>query len=350
MYIYICILLLFLVLLLTGIKNDNTSINYNVFEKKNTYSLRGAAICAIVIHHIGQHISHAPLHLQSITNLFGFLAVGIFFFLSGYGNFLSLKKKQKASLACKIGWLFKRFVGLLITFYIVEVFALFCEMLSGTFVVSQLLGLITLNLPGYVCWYVKIQLLLYIIIFLSFLSQTLSIRAKLCVSFVLCFIATIVLFLFFSDKSYWYNTILCFALGEYVASRSCTSCHNKQHIVCNAIVFTLITCLLLLLASHLQYPGLVQISAAICFAISVITWASIFHFNSQVLESVGKHSFELYLCHSVAIRVFLIINPLYFNENVNVILTILLSIISAMCVAKIDALTKSKIPLFGKTL
>ena len=79
MYIYICILLLFLVLLLTGIKIDNKSTNYNVFEKKNTYSLRGAAICAIVIHHIGQHISHAPLHLQSITNLFGFLAVGIFF-------------------------------------------------------------------------------------------------------------------------------------------------------------------------------------------------------------------------------------------------------------------------------
>ena len=59
------------------------------FCKDSTSSLRGLAMLGIILHHIHNELQYGSFLLSSV----GYLSTGLFFFISGYGNSLSLKKK-----------------------------------------------------------------------------------------------------------------------------------------------------------------------------------------------------------------------------------------------------------------
>lgn len=62
----------------------------DVFSRESTASLRGVAMLGIMLLHI-----HSALGLLSPVLLqVGYLATGLFFFISGYGNTISLNKKE----------------------------------------------------------------------------------------------------------------------------------------------------------------------------------------------------------------------------------------------------------------
>lgn len=126
MWLFSILVLIFAIILVSGIHARGHE--HDAFmSKAQTTSLRGLAILIVVIHHLGQRLDSAlPLTLYLMNFFIGYLAVGLFFFLSGYGNMLSISHMQR-SFAGKMAWIVKRIIGLLLIFYVAEAMALICE-------------------------------------------------------------------------------------------------------------------------------------------------------------------------------------------------------------------------------
>lgn len=97
MNLLICFLLLYLTISCYGIRFCTSVDNSRFLDKVFTNQLRGCAILAIVISHCINvlYFMREPSS-SAIKIFFGILApigVGIFLFLSGYGNTFSIKKK-----------------------------------------------------------------------------------------------------------------------------------------------------------------------------------------------------------------------------------------------------------------
>ena len=178
MWLYSALVLIFSIMLVSGIHTRGHE--HGAFmSKEQTTSLRGLAILIVVIHHLGQRLDSAlPLTLYLMNFFIGYLAVGLFFFLSGYGNMLSISHMQR-SFTWKMAWIAKRIIGLLLIFYVAEAMALICELLSHQPIIPSLWGLITFSLPGWDTWYIKIQLLLYVLLFIAWLPDKLTPNARL---------------------------------------------------------------------------------------------------------------------------------------------------------------------------
>ncbi len=70
-----------------------------LFEREDTYSLRGLCMLAIIAHHLCQWTStrygvFVPFPFSQILHDAGYLGSALFFLLSGYGLSLSLWKKK----------------------------------------------------------------------------------------------------------------------------------------------------------------------------------------------------------------------------------------------------------------
>ena len=156
----------------------------------------------------------------------GYLAVGLFFFLSGYGNMLSISHMQR-SFTWKMAWIAKRIIGLLLIFYVAEAMALICELLSHQPIIPSLWGLITFSLPGWDTWYIKIQLLLYVLLFIAWLPDKLTPNTRLALLTVLAVMAVAVMRQC-GLSEYWWNTLLCFPAGTFLAQYRQTAEHLLQ--------------------------------------------------------------------------------------------------------------------------
>lgn len=72
----------------------------NVFEKDDTYNLRGLCMIAIIIHHLYQFLAYQyGFDFGVVGNIFlqalGYLATSVFFLVSGFGLYYSICKQKK---------------------------------------------------------------------------------------------------------------------------------------------------------------------------------------------------------------------------------------------------------------
>lgn len=119
-----------------------------LFEKEDTYSLRGLCMLMIIVHHLYQWTAsrygvHYPLPASIVLQTMGNLGSAVFFLLSGYGLSFSLWKKEitaKDSLR-RLSKLYLPFVYFWLVGFIIMMFE--CQPLSG----RLLLGLVTFDLP-----------------------------------------------------------------------------------------------------------------------------------------------------------------------------------------------------------
>lgn len=77
---------------------------HRLFEREDTYSLKGICLLMIIIHHIYKiWVSDYNYEVNQIINYWGDLGSGVFFLLSGYGLFCSLSNTKdfaKYALKC----------------------------------------------------------------------------------------------------------------------------------------------------------------------------------------------------------------------------------------------------------
>lgn len=174
----------------------------------------------IVLGHVSSSvIGNDFLFYKHYLDIFGFdlwgsLCTGVFFFLSGYGMFLSLRR----NIPVKYSYLRKKLAKLFEPFFFMWLFYLLLMILfDRNNVTGQLvIDFITISFPlGIDAWFFKVILAFYFFIWLVFkISFSDSKRV-----FIITFL-TIVYFILFRTLGFgpwWINSVFCFPLGMLYA-------------------------------------------------------------------------------------------------------------------------------------
>ena len=254
-----------------------------LFDKDNTYALRGICMLMIIA-------SHTPFetdnYFYSILQFLGFdywgaFGTGLFFLLSGYGMFLSLQRTKELNLNYFLGKIKKLFIPFFYTWIIYLL--LFFILDISKFNIHLIVDFITLSLPlGIDAWFFKVILALYIIIILLF-KIPISHRSKVIImSMIVC-----IYYITFKELSFgpwWYNTVLNFPLGMMFA-------WSKDKM--NNSYFSL---LIILLCFVFCYFTTIAFFTYICFSLCALWFVRIINIQYiPGLKFIGTNSIFYYL-------------------------------------------------------
>lgn len=257
----------------------------SLLNKDDSYTLRGIAMLMIIFHHIWTSILQVdgdmfPYLSKYIFIPWGFMGTGLFFFLSGYGLFLSLRRNcplDKSYIYKKLKMLLSPYV---LCFALFVIALIICKYQLD---LVKLLGdFLTLTLPTTKTWFYKVIIILYIVTFYIFKytknqSYSLTIILILIVAYVL--IAKNCL------PQYWYSSILNYPLGIFFAISN-----NKRR----TIIQVIIGIILFLLLN--DFCGIsLTLPLSLLFSIISIIIIRYFNIKSYVLTFIGKESLSFYL-------------------------------------------------------
>lgn len=281
-----------------------------LFQKEDTYSLRGICMIAIIFHHLYQWTAskygvHYPLFLGIIFQNIGYLATSVFFLISGFGVSTSLgKSKITFKSACRRIWnlyepfLFYYIVGLVI-----------CVTTDRISFPNILTGLLTFDLPviGGGKWFVISIFGFYIEIVLYSLRLTPS-QILLFIWVITCFYIGIQI-LILKFPPVWYNSLLAFPLGVTCAIRN-----NKKISATWKNVFFLVSLFLIFFSFSLfsekvnvtylnsgSCRAIIENITCVSFSLLTILVVSLVNVRNRILRFIGENSFSFFLAHLVLI-------------------------------------------------
>ncbi len=256
----------------------------------DTYSLKGIAMLMIII---GHAINGYPrtdtgyfypgwldaLHME----LWAAMGVSIFFFLSGYGMFLALDKRQGSiDLKYVLSKVRKLFVPLLV-YWCVEIVTLliFNRQELTTHIFREI---ITFSIhPDVENWFFKVIVPAYVIMFGLFMTRIPNV-----VRVILMFVLTLAYMLIFRKAGFglwWYNTILALPFGTLVAYRKELFAKMPPVIVC-------LVCAAAMASIYLFHFNSIVFNAIAPFLF--IYLIRIVNINNKLLNFIGFNSFLFY--------------------------------------------------------
>lgn len=206
--INIIVYLLFplIVFMKAGIRNSE--IDKKVLTKDDSTSLRGVAALFVMFSHYILFIENkfmCDVGPAKILEWFGGLGVCLFFFLSGYGCYMTVDKKE-----VRISFLWKRFVNVLPTYLILRI--TFCFLLKeyDGGIITTLLYILGFREP---LWFVSEIIIIYILLYIA---VKLNKKHVIGITAVFLFIMSVIFFLLHFEAR-WYNANLVFCLGMLFA-------------------------------------------------------------------------------------------------------------------------------------
>lgn len=307
--------------------------NDNFLNKRTSDVLKGIAILFIILHHIFNEIGY-PNHLGYISCM-GYLGTGFFFFMSGYGNWISINKDKEL----RIKWLTKRLWRLYQIFipcffvFLLVIFLVNQMNIYYSFDVKNILGdLLKFSLPNTINWFPKvfiISIILFYLITKLIKKEILRIIIIFLLTFIYIFVCAKIVHL----EEYWYNSISCFALG-------CVIAKYKNNIVAFLESINISVRVLLLLVGgivtiiwpHIETlvgmdNPISRIIHANILCITILLFTTVFSCHSRMLEFCGKYSFEIYIIHICFLKTFILLKV---NSNLLIIGTFIGTLISAV--------------------
>lgn len=184
-----------------GNRADENSFNSDFLSIRATKSLQGLAAFGVLCHHISQtEILQKSGEIQIFKDI-GFLFVGLFFFVSGYGLLKSLDTKRDYL----NGFLKRRCVPIIVSFYVMNFFYAIWHLILKTPMskgewICKVLGIALLNDNA---WFVPVILILYVAFYFAF-----KITKNRRLSFALVFVAIalqIAAFVFLRHFPWWHG-------------------------------------------------------------------------------------------------------------------------------------------------
>ena len=177
------------------------------------YAIRGLAMVAIIfVHSINEYECYSStLSKLLLIPMFGAFACSLFFFMSGYGIFNSLRKRGDE---IKYDYLLTHTKKIIIPVAIVYIInsIILPHTLTYNNITIDHSNILTLSLPeGTDIWFIKIILFDYLTTF--FLFKFTSDYKKRLVYIAITQAALIVVLYTLKAGSYWYVSNLCFVLG-----------------------------------------------------------------------------------------------------------------------------------------
>lgn len=210
-YIFLTAILLF-----GATSAGKRKFNDDFLSLSTVKAFQGFLVIAIIIHHISQGIKD-PKEMWIMTNV-GVLCVGFFFFFSGYGVMKSLQTKPNYL----DGFLKKRFISILVPFYLINIIFLTCfavpDKLSPVEIILNLFGIQLINSQS---WYIVAIGIFYLAFCLLFRKIKKTPVALAGMALFSCVYITVSLFAghgsWWLQGEWWFNTFFLAFFGMLVA-------------------------------------------------------------------------------------------------------------------------------------
>lgn len=305
------------------------TIALRITDKNVGNSLRGLAAIGVMLGHLTFML---PWYIHRLFP--GELFVGLFFFFSGYGLYVSLRRENYLD-----GFIKKKVAKIYLPFLLAEAFytlLILTTQQEFTFK-SFVLGSLGIQLYNKVLWYV-IELLIINILFyvISKYLPRLSKRGIL-FTWIGIYVAFVLVGVAINIDTCWYLSTSAFLIGVVVALFQ----SFVQRILINGTGFVI--CLLFVLGycglcyiintkdalSYIPINYLITIVEMLLvplFVLSIIFLAQRFGVtfgSNSIMNPLGIFSYEIYLWH---IPIFYILKGCFSNDYVTIILTVLLTI------------------------
>ena len=300
MNIILLIMICLIIISLLPFTRAITSSNNLFLNKKRTDSIKGIAALMVVISHImaaNIWISEKFVgggHTARIIGIWGGLGVSLFFVLSGYGCAFSVKKVEKnPSTALK--WFLAHSIRIILYYagcfsIVICVSAFASDKLNPAHIIFDFM---TLTIPGTTTWYLKIQLLFYLIIAVSIILD----EEKRGILIAILALTYAVIANIIGLPDYWWKTAMCFPAGFIIAQKSTVFVDllNRRKAVILLTIFAGVSYLGILIDGKYIFP--LQIVLWVVLSVSIILLVQKFEFTNQLFACIGKYSLEIYLIH-----------------------------------------------------
>ena len=297
-------------------------------EKGYTDTVKGLCITLILLSHITYWYFHSHIIIRYILTCFAAVACGIFLFLSGYGNVLSIQSKKNS---LKSSFLKKSIRLYLVVFISTIPFYPLFWLLNSDYIYKgipffyNMLLLSNSTYGGINCyWYLKYQLLCYLFLYMSLYFAK---RFYLLILFI-----STAIFMFLTIKAgasaMWYVSAICFPIGCF-----CAEYKDKIVLYCKKYfyliyVFVLLFIILMIMRGHLAVTLMNVLGCLIIMLFSVYK-----NIKIKPLQYMSKYTLELYVIHQL-----IMLSLKYtvkFSYPVKAIIVSVFSIILSMAVSKI---------------
>ena len=248
--------------------------DHELFNKSDTYSLRGICMILIIIHHIYHYIANYYGYVWEnslfsyCVNSVGYWSTAFFFLLSGYGINCSLTSK-----VLDFSYVKTHFLNLLLPYF----YALLISVI--------LTGNLSMFSSG---WFYKTILALYVITFAIYhLIRRPWVRLAIISALVVIYIVYANQCL--SLMRYYTNSIICFPIG-ILCSISCPPSKNKyMQLILLCVGFIFFVGIEKLGFSYADYV------LAILFSFICIYLVSIINIKCGFFDYIGKKSIMFYV-------------------------------------------------------
>ncbi len=278
----------------------------NSFSQNQTKALKGVFAVAVMLHHLYSYVYSDFLTLGAFKYV-GYLMVGGFFLISGYGLMYGATKKENYLK----GFFRKRVLGILIPYYIINFGYVFLNYNSANMAYTK--EYIIRSVFGLHLWYVPVMVMLYTVFFFS--MKIFKKNGHIAVSiFVLLYVfVTFALHKYAFLPSYgrwWYNSAIAFALGMwYCIYKDVLNGFFKKYYKIIAPVSVLFFAVVFKLACngyvYDTWKTLVlEVLTVVLFSAVIIILSMKAQLGNKLINLCGDLSFELYLIHAIFIAVF----------------------------------------------
>ena len=296
------VLIAALVLILKIKYSGNGKFYDDNFSVSQTRAFKGVFAIYVVFHHLCTYLADFFPSFYAFKYI-GFLMVGGFFMISGYGLMYGVKNKQNYLK----GFFRNRVMSILVPYYIINLFYLYANKISGILTKEYIIG----SVFGFNLWYVMAITILYIAFYFSFkLFGNKNGVKVICLSTVSYITIMYILYKFFNCHSlgfWWYNSAICFAIGIlYCNFKEKTDTFLKKHYIPLLLVSVIVIIPTYYHTSLHFNDGLIsvllaEILCSVAFSILVLLMSMKFKIANPVLNFCGDISLELYLSHALFI-------------------------------------------------
>lgn len=289
-------------LLLLGIIAFSTNKERKLrdFNLDNTRPLRGLLAILIVCHHISfKSNAHLP-YLNDFFISIGMPIVAIFFMVSGYGLFVSYKKKQEKYLD---GFLRKRYSKILPAFILLSIIAIAVWYLYGMSLYDQARSYVHGGTPLPHSWFIYAIVYVYAVFYVSAIIGKNLMQTGLIFTFLL-FLYVVIMIFVLRFPEWWFYTIACTSVGYFIGYFEerislVLATHKKSLLICSIIAIILLSSSI----TRVRHIGGV-ISMFWLMSVALCTYLAIRCLGmkkSAALVFLGDISMEIYLVHGLVI-------------------------------------------------
>lgn len=264
--------------------------NIKYLSTEQTTQMKGLFALLVVLVHFSQRMSN-PGIMESFQSP-GYLAVGGFFFLSGYGVYSSYLKNQEhlfRKTVKRIIYIYKPLVFITVIYLLISVFY-FNERHS---IIDILLNIMNIRQIDGITWYLLIMVYFYIIFYIAYGYFEKKNGTK--VIFLLSLFYLIVAIYIKEKEIWWYNTTFLFYIGVIFKKKEeiIKKIFYKREIVVFLMGLILLAGQLMLFKDNVITQSIITIFFVLSFMILNFK----IKYNSKVFTVLGIISYEIYLVH-----------------------------------------------------